>query len=418
MKTRHQFIGVLVVAAGMMFLSACGGDNDNNGTPPPATATATKAPPTNTPVPPTATPVPPTNTPVPPTDTPVPPTATNTEGPTNTPGGETPTVEPTDTPTVEPTATPTEMGPAVCGNNVVEGTEQCDDGNTVGGDGCAANCTNETRQTCTFGEGTSSTVQTQIFGIPLTLTGNQVQTAGQARSDDPDQIIPVVIKPEDVHFDPVSVPGLVCACVRGIGTPALDGNSGRGQVGCSDNGLPDVDYLYSIDHKVGVVGVDGFTAEDCTNAGGTVEDGSTEHPHTGVCNGPAVITFSGQGPKGSSVIESNTGISLISDGGACITDGSGDPALYGPDGSACTDDDPGQAEPNTLATTSGTASAEVLHANNANSTIGPVEITGSVVTCNGDGTADLSGSASTSAFGSVDAATIGDNVSTSKFVCQ
>src|SRR5215831_14261794 len=30
---------------------------------------------------------------------------------------------------------------AVCGNGVVEGSEQCDDGNTVNGDGCEADCT-------------------------------------------------------------------------------------------------------------------------------------------------------------------------------------------------------------------------------------------------------------------------------------
>ncbi len=31
----------------------------------------------------------------------------------------------------------------VCGNGVVEGSEQCDDGNTVDGDGCSATCTTE-----------------------------------------------------------------------------------------------------------------------------------------------------------------------------------------------------------------------------------------------------------------------------------
>ncbi len=33
------------------------------------------------------------------------------------------------------------VGPQqVCGNGIVEGLEQCDDGNTVGGDGCSATC--------------------------------------------------------------------------------------------------------------------------------------------------------------------------------------------------------------------------------------------------------------------------------------
>ena len=33
------------------------------------------------------------------------------------------------------------VGPQqVCGNGIVEGLEQCDDGDTVGGDGCSATC--------------------------------------------------------------------------------------------------------------------------------------------------------------------------------------------------------------------------------------------------------------------------------------
>jgi len=399
----------------MMFLSACGGDNDNGQAPQP---TATKPAPTATQPAPTATQPAPTATQPAPTATQPAPTATQ-PGATATQGEATPT--PT-TPTV-----------AECGNDVVEGTEECDDGNTIGGDGCAANCTNETRRLCTFGTGTGATVQTKLFAIPLSFTGNQTLTTGGVRSDDPAQIVPVIIKPEDVNYDPVSVPGLVCACVRGIASEELGGgNSARGQVGCSDSGLTDTDYLYSLNHNIGVVGANGFTEQDCTDAGGTVEDGSTEHPHAGVCNGPSVITFSGQGGKGSSVIESNTAISLISDGGACVTDGSGDPALYGDDGIACTDDDPGQAEASTLATTSGTASAELLNASNVkNSNIDGssqcgalpcvASITGAPIDCDAafaDPTGGLSGAANGSAFGTFDAASIGDNVTTSSSVCQ
>jgi len=31
----------------------------------------------------------------------------------------------------------------ICGNGIVEGTEQCDDGNTASGDGCSATCQTE-----------------------------------------------------------------------------------------------------------------------------------------------------------------------------------------------------------------------------------------------------------------------------------
>jgi len=55
------------------------------------------------------------------------------------------TIEPTTTgdltvTTTEPDPTTTEVDPE-CGNAIPEGTEQCDDGNQVDGDGCESNCT-------------------------------------------------------------------------------------------------------------------------------------------------------------------------------------------------------------------------------------------------------------------------------------
>jgi len=192
--------------------------------------------------------------------------------------------------------------------------------------------------------------------------------------------------------------------------------------------LQNTDYLYSIDHNIGVVGENGFTEQDCIDAGGTVEDGSTAHPHSGVCNGPPAIIFSSHGGKGSAVIESNNALSLISDGGACVTDSSGDPALYGPDGIACTDDDPGQAEPVMLTNTSGTAVAQLLDAgNDSGSVIGPdaqcgalpcqAQITGSRVSC-GDLTEGAFSATMVSASSFIDSQSIGDNVVTTEVICS
>jgi len=52
----------------------------------------------------------------------------------------------TDTQTISVTGTTTPPPPppaTVCGNGIVEGAEQCDDGNTVSGDGCDASCQTE-----------------------------------------------------------------------------------------------------------------------------------------------------------------------------------------------------------------------------------------------------------------------------------
>jgi len=364
------------------------------------------------------------------TTTPFPGTATPTAGaPTPTmPRSAAPTTTQTLTATPAPETTPTGTAtPALCGNGDVDGDEQCDDGNAVGGDGCAANCTVERRSECVFSAGTSATIQTKLFAIPLGFTGQQTLTTGSIRNSDRDKIVPVVLKAEDVHYDPVSVPGLVCACVRSLASPALNGNAGEGHIGCGDNGLADTGYLYSVDHNIGVVGQNGFTANDCADAGGTVEDGSTAHPHSGVCNGAPVLTFSGHGGQGSSLIESNTAISLIVDVGACVTDGSGDPALYGPDGSACTADDPRQAEPSVLTSTSGTATAQVLDAldvfgavigSGATCGLLPCQaaVTGSRVSCD-DLTAGTFNATMVTAATFLDSAQIRDNVVTSEIVC-
>ncbi len=63
-------------------------------------------------------------------------TTSTTHAPSTTTSSTTPTTSP-------PTTTTTTTVPSVCGNGVVTGSEQCDDGNTVGGDCCSPTCTFE-----------------------------------------------------------------------------------------------------------------------------------------------------------------------------------------------------------------------------------------------------------------------------------
>lgn len=69
------------------------------------------------------------------------PTPGPTPGPVSQPQPSEPAAEPAPAPTPVPTPTP-EPSPSapVCGNGVMEADEQCDDGNTVDGDDCNANC--------------------------------------------------------------------------------------------------------------------------------------------------------------------------------------------------------------------------------------------------------------------------------------
>jgi Dockerin type I domain len=62
-----------------------------------------------------------------------------------------------------------------------------------------------------------------------------------------------------------------------------------GVVSC--NGGVDLGVHSSQDHDLGKVGVNGFTEQQCTDAGGTVEGPSDPHP--GTCNGPINLALSG-----------------------------------------------------------------------------------------------------------------------------
>ena len=61
---------------------------------------------------------------------------------------------------------------------------------------------------------------------------------------------PVAIPASSVHFAPVKVPGLACACPRGVAVPEEHGfgNSGSGFIGCG-SGLPAVNVSEMVDHN-------------------------------------------------------------------------------------------------------------------------------------------------------------------------
>lgn len=63
---------------------------------------------------------------------------------------------------------------SVCGDGVVEGTESCDDGNNLGGDGCSASCTIQAGYQCT---GSPSVC------VPLAVCGDGIVQAGEQCDD-------------------------------------------------------------------------------------------------------------------------------------------------------------------------------------------------------------------------------------------
>ena len=372
-------------------------------------------------------------------------------------------------PSPTPTAT---TGTARCGNSVMETGEECDDGNNFGGDDCSANCTDESGRTGVFDPAqTKASVQSFGLLVPLNLTGSQVLRVGKPRDVDtlgPDgsvifkaNEIPVAIKSDELVIEPISVLGALCACVRGVPAPELfgEGVSGSGVVSCNDEGLTDINYRVIQDHNTTPGDPDNLvqaTPDDpeCDDIsmlpGGTVSRACVEgegaecndperFTDTGVCNGPRVLTQSG-GPagRGSAFILNNSAIGQLA-GGNCDTTGPRPggtcPALladYGPDCLPCTEDDLEKGTANNLPTTTGTAEAAVLDANNnvpnpqtidkdlqcnSRGDICVTSVTGRPVNCDAiiSGNGALGGALAV-AFPALHAATIRDNVTTTLFV--
>jgi cysteine-rich repeat protein len=359
-----------------------------------------------------------------------------------------------------------------CGDGKIDtdasGAEECDDGNNFGADGCAANCTLESTRLGEFDpDRTTATVQTEALPIPLRLTGSQKFRTGKALPNDrllangqtfKAGEIPVAVQAEEILFDPVRVTGLRCACVRGVPFEGFGpGNASAGSIGCNEDGLMDVNYRLIQDHNTSPDSPANRSQgapndAECTNTstlpGGSISaacrEGSgelcsdPEDEHIGVCRSPRILTRSGgPGGRGSGFLPFNVSISLLADAGRCVTTGAPDGcrfADYGPDCLPCTDDDLIIAPAENIPLTTGVSEAAVFDANNNQSDPRNAVIIDKDQSCFGspcltvntganfdcelleqNQTGGLSGGSLAVTFPSIDAATIGDNVTGTVF---
>lgn len=262
-----------------------------------------------------------------------------------------------------------------CGDGVVQtcdgpapDCEQCDDGNNFGGDGCAANCTIETRYRFAFG-GTDSFIDVVApFGtLPLSpFQGEMTLVLGAANGDG---TIPVVVPANELRIDPI--PFLLqidpttflnfCACVVGVDVhpfaeqigfdaDAGPGNTIDGTIGCGPEGLSAANY--------------GNVAAYNANDEGRPRRASE-------------LRGSGHGQPGSARLRGLIDLGLIT--GDCSS-GDGNPAK-GPDGIPCTADDSPIFGSNVVALTTGNASGAVLGTGSR-----PELAVGCRGDCDGDGT--------------------------------
>ncbi len=108
-----------------------------------------------------------------------------------------------------------------CGNNTLEGSEACDDGNTVGGDGCSATCLRETGEPCTDDDQCEGVCdETTMTCEPANVCGNGV-TEGVEACDD---------------GNTTNGDGCSSTCRRENGQPCTDDNQCQSGV-CDDTSM-------------------------------------------------------------------------------------------------------------------------------------------------------------------------------------
>jgi cysteine-rich repeat protein/YVTN family beta-propeller protein len=219
----------------------------------------------------------------------------------------------------------------LCGNGVLDTDEECDDGNLVGGDGCAPNCTLESRRTLILDPGVSKlAILTASATYSAPVRGSITLSTGKRNND---ESIPVAVRAEDVHLDPIPIPALGCVCLQATPDPDLaPGVTGHADIGCAVGTIPPWSIPNVAYTNNGVHDSRSFD-RDCFR--GTQEPPTSLHP--GACNRHNVF-FYNPGPPGSSVLETNIRMRIIADGGTCAVDASDPPK--GADGIPCNGDDP------------------------------------------------------------------------------
>ncbi|MFQ5665090.1 MAG: hypothetical protein ACE5I7_01535 [Candidatus Binatia bacterium] len=313
---------------------------------------------------------------------------------------------------------------------------------TFGGDGCSANCTNETEVATTLvsGEqagleivpGTSGLLVNAIgLTLPLPLVGTQTFIVGRERNGR----IAVALKPEGLQLERIPVQALVCACIRGTGFKTCGGTQldadGQPSINCTPGetageskcaGLAPCTYVFGPGNSgAGVIGCASLNDVNFS----TTQDGCESGPCDGLegMSGPVITErLPGVGGPGSMLLYTASAIGI----GVGLCTGT-DASIVGPDGEFCTDDDPqipdDAASPRGLSNvqllTTGTATAFVANANLfAGEDNGPFSATGNPVACSDVASGTLSGLALAGAFTALEQPAIGDIVVNSTFVTQ
>lgn len=376
--------------------------------------------------------------------------------------------------------TPTPTAAPVCGNGIVESGEDCDDGGTCigstnagthckvesdcagngvctggtkperacatnadcpggtcrrcvpfGGDGCAANCTNEMDVPFNLLHGSSDASQGSadvlhtdpnfIGDIPLPFGGSQTLTVGKQRNG----AIPVAIKATAVSIPKIDFAGVSCVCLRGVEAKTCGGtvfaSDGSLSAACTDGYtagavLCPADKPCAPVHGAGnaAAGTIGCTGLPNATVSYTQDSLGSQDPPAclstpglgaPVCAANPVVSFSADAHAGAALLFGSTSLSTLL--GTCATSQT-----------FCTDADPiaSRGEPVTVPWTTGTATGEMFNINGEDGVqLGPFAQTGVPFSCSALANGTAPGVALAWAETEPNSSTIGDIVVTGLF---
>ena len=300
-------------------------------------------------------------------------------------------------------------GGAACADASTCGGGDCLRCRPFGGDGCAANCTNETSIAydlvpgVTTGDGTgvesgtSGVVVSSILDLALPLDGAIVAIVGQERNGE----IPITIPAENgIDTPAIDVLGLACACVGGTAAKSCGGVvfEADGMTlaeDCTDDdsacdGKAPCTFVHGPGNTAsGVIGCEGLAG---TELDAVLEDGNLVFTRS---DPPAPV-------PGAANLLTSIGIGLLL--GPCTGSGSD----YGPDGMFCTDDDP--ANDNSAVGTGLVSTGQACGTVSGAFPIGPVCRQGAPTSCSGVASGSLSGTCLVTALPFSDVPQLGDLV--------
>jgi hypothetical protein len=268
--------------------------------------------------------------------------------------------------------------------------------------------------TCTLGSGSHAELRSGAVTVSLPISGHQDLVFSPS---DANGVRTISIPPSGTHYDCVTLP-----LNTGIACPRPDPSTeGHGRIDCNGTaGTSGYNVTAEQDHDSNNGDNPGFdpdpsctatfTEPDGPTMSAVVENGSADHPHSGVCNSPIHIAESGTFPAGGMLLHEHLILRLIRSVTSCSA-------------SACpADTTPFDASAGDVAyfpvVTTGAGRGTIFDPNNSSESPLVADTSGAPQSCASIDAGNLSGGTMAGVLPSVDVQQLGDSNVVFQIQCQ